>query len=95
MTTTQFLQIAPKITATNLFSNLAKGQHGKYLLGWRMFGTTESHYKHIWRAYGTIRNLITDVSAEEANEILAKHGITEFKAVQTKSGRFARLIESK
>ena len=91
MTTKQFLQIAPKITELGIYTNLGKGQYGTYLLGIMLFGTTENHYKIIWRKYGTLSNLIILDTAERVNEKLLNAGITEFIAKRTKSGYMCRL----
>ncbi len=91
MTTTQFLAIAPKITELGIFTNLKKGQHGQFLLGANMFGTTENHYKIIWRKYGTLSNMVVFDTAESVNEKLQNAGIKEFIAKPTKSGTMCRL----
>ena len=91
MTTTQFLQIAPKLTELGIYTNLKKGQHGRFLLGMRTFGSTTDHYKIIWRKYGTLSNLVIFDTAESINEKLQNAGITEFTAKPTKSGTMCRL----
>ena len=91
MTTKQFLTIAPKITKLGIYTNLKKGEHGQFLLGANMFGTTENHYKIIWRTYGTLSNMIIFDTAERVNEKLQNDGITEFIAKPTKSGTMCRL----
>ncbi len=91
MTTTQFLEIAPKITELDIYTNLGKGQHGIYFLGTRPFGTTENHYKIIWRKYGTLSNMIILDTAERVNEKLLNAGIKEFTAKRTKGGNMCRL----
>ncbi len=91
MTTTQFLTIAPKITELGIYFNLEKGQHGTYLLGTRLFGTTENHYKILWRKYGTLSNMVIYDTAERVNEKLQNAGITEFTAKSTKGGNMCRL----
>ncbi len=93
MKTSEFLQVAPKLTALNLFTNLKKGEHGRGLLGYSYFGTTKRHYELIWRTYGTLENLIIYKPASEVNKMLANAGITEFKARRTKSGELCRLVE--
>lgn len=92
MTTTQFLTIAPKLTELGIYTNLKKGQHGTHFLGTRFFGTTENHYKIIWRKYGTLSNMAIFDTAERVNEKLQNAGITEFIAKQTKSGHMCRLF---
>ena len=91
MTTTQFLTVAPKITELGIYTNLEKGKHGRFLLGMKIFGTTENHYKTIWRKYGTLSNLVIFDTAERVNEKLLNAGITEFTAKPTKSGTMCRL----
>ncbi len=91
MKTTQFLAVAPKITELGIYTNLGKGQHGISFLGIMLFGTTENHYKIIWRKYGTLSNLIIFDTAERVNEKLLNTGITEFTAKPTKSGNMCRL----
>ena len=91
MTTAQFLEVAPKITELGIYTNLGKGQHGISFLGTMLFGTTENHYKIIWRKYGTLSNLIIFDTAERVNEKLLNTGITEFTAKPTKSGNMCRL----
>lgn len=91
MTTKQFLQVAPKITELGIYTNLEKGKHGIYFLGTSLFGTTENHYKIIWRRYGTLSNMVICDTAEKINEKLQNAGITEFVAKPTKSGTMCRL----
>ncbi len=91
MTTTQFLAIAPKITELGIYTNIEEGQHGIYFLGTRLFGTTENHYKIIWRKYGTLSNMVIIDTAKRVNEKLLNASITEFTAKPTKSGRMCRL----
>lgn len=93
MKTTEFLQVAPKLAALNLFTNLKKGEHGRGHLGYSLFGTTKSHFEQIWRTYGTLENIVILKTADEVNEILANAGISEFMAIKTKSGEMCRLIE--
>lgn len=95
MTTTQFLAVAPKITELGIYTNLKKGQHGRFLLGMKMFGTTENHYKIIWRKYGTLANMVIFDTAERVNEKLQNAGIKEFIAKPTKSGHLCRLYTLK
>ncbi len=87
----EFIPIAKKLTESNIYYNLKKGEHGKFMLGWQIFGSTETHYKIIWRKYGTLYNLVILKTAEETNEILKQFNITEFEARPTKSKRFCRL----
>ena len=91
MTTKQFLQVAPKLTQLGIYTNLKKGEHGNFLLGTGLFGTTENHYKIIWRKYGTLSNMVVFDTAEKVNEKLLNAGITEFIAKPTKSGTMCRL----
>ena len=93
MTTKEFLQIAPKITKAGIFSNAKKGEHVGFLLGLKVFGSTETHYKKIWREYGTLENLIAFDSADNVNAKLKDFGVTEFIARNTKSGTMSRLYE--
>ena len=95
MTTKQFANMAHKITATNLFTNLKKGEHGTKELGRLYFGTTTLHYATIWRKYGTLENLIVMKTAKETNAILKEYGITEFIAKPTKNKLSCRLHEIK
>ena len=95
MTTREFLQIAPKITKAGIFSNAKKGEHVGFLLGFKVFGSTERHYKKIWREYGTLENLIAFDNEEVVNAKLREAGVTEFVARNTKSGTMSRLYEVK
>lgn len=90
MTTVEFLPIAQKLMNTGLFSILDKGKHGN--LGGVYLGRTDSQNTKLWRNYGTLENIVIFEKAEKANEILADHGITEFKAKPTKSGAMCRLV---
>ena len=94
MKTSEFVKVAPKITATGLFYNLRKGERGKNMLGFTYFGSTKEHYEIIWRKYGTISNMVITEPADKVNEILKNNDISEFIAKPTKSGRFCRLIEN-
>lgn len=95
MTTKKFLTIAPKLEQLGIYTtNLKKGQHGKFLLGMKIFGSTEAHYKIIWRKYGTLENLTIFDTAERVNEKLKTAGITEFIAKQTKGGHMCRLYNN-
>ena len=91
MKTKEFIKIAKKITESNIYYNLKKGEHGKGFLGFTIFGSTESHYKLIWLNYGTLYNIVITEPAEEINKKLAGFGITQFIAKPTKSKRFCRL----
>lgn len=91
MKTKQFLEVAPKITELGIYTNLEKGKHGTYSLGMRLFGTTENHYKIIWRKYRTLANMVIFNTAERVNEKLLNAGITAFTAKSTKSGYMCRL----
>ena len=91
MTTKQFLEVAPKLTQLGIYTNLKKGEHGNFLLGTGLFGTTENHYKIIWRTYGTLSNMVVFDTAERVNEKLQNAGIKEFIAKPTKSGTMCRL----
>ena len=94
MKTSEFVKVAPKITATGLFYNLRKGEPGKNMLGFTYFGSTKEHYEIIWRKYGTLSNMVIIEPADKVNEILKNNDISEFIAKPTKSGRFCRLIEN-
>jgi len=91
MKTNEFIPIAKKLTESNIYYNLKPGEHGKYFLGNTFFGSTENHYKIIWRKYGTLYNIVVFKTAEETTEILRRFNITEFIAKPTKSKRFCRL----
>ena len=86
-----FIKVAEKITQSNIYCNLKKGEHGKGFLGFTIFGSTERHYRLIWRNYGTLYNILITEPAEQINKKLSDYGITQFIAKPTKSKRFCRL----
>ena len=91
MKTKEFMQVAKKITESNIFYNLKKGEHGKGFLGFTVFGSTDNHYRIIWQNYGTLYNIVITETAEQINKKLTDYGITQFVAKPTKSKRFCRL----
>lgn len=93
MRTKEFLPVAQKLIETGLISVLEKGKHGN--LGCSQIGRTDYQNVKLWRTYGTLSNIVIFETAEKANEILADHGITEFKAKPTKSGTMCRLFLTK
>lgn len=91
MTTKQFLPVAQKLINTGLIEIVEKGQQLQFALGSTRIGRTDAQNTKLWRKYGTLSNIVIFKTADEANEILKQHGITEFKAKATKSGTMCRL----
>ena len=92
MTAKEFLPVAQKLISTGLFTIIEKGEKRQHALGSSSLGRTDAQNTKLWRKYGTLSNIIIhNKTADEANEILKQHGITEFKAKATKSGTMCRL----
>ena len=94
MTTKEFLQVAPKLININKLPVAKKGSHNP-MLGFATIGSTNRQNTILWRKYGTLVNIVILYTADEINALLKDHGITEFVAIETKSGQFCRLTEPK
>lgn len=90
MKTQEFVKVARKLVNTGLIRVVRKGEHGLLFFGG--IGETDAQNERLWRKCGTLENQIIFKTANEANQVLKAHGITEFTAKPTKSGTMCRLI---
>jgi hypothetical protein len=95
MKTSDFLKVAENLAKTGLIRVSKKGEHEPHQLGSSCIGGTDRKNTKLWKNYGTLENIIIFKTAEEANEILKAHGVTEFVAKNTRSKTMCRLFKVK